>query len=205
MPLPCDTFPNGMPEKEALLEAILFLSGRPVKTADICARTGWSSDDVRAAAAGLERSLDERRGVMLLRVAGGYQLATRPELYEAVSWVRSGTEELSPMAMEVLAIVAFKQPVTRAEIEKLRGVSSERILSTLIQQGLVVDLGRKDSPGRPILYGTSSYFLECIAMDSIDDLADCLPAELRESENGGEEIQKMIREDMNGTTAKSNE
>lgn len=79
------------------------------------------------------------------------------------------------MALEVLAIVAFKQPITRAEIEKLRGVSSERILTSLVQQGLVVDLGRKDSPGRPILYGTSAYFLECIGMDSLADLAAHIP------------------------------
>ena len=82
------------------------------------------------------------------------------------------------MAMEVLAIIAFKQPVTRADVEKIRGVSSERLISALLQQNLIADLGRKDSPGRPILYGTSPYFLECLGIDSVDDLAERMPKEV---------------------------
>ena len=141
MPLPCG-IPARTHKPEALLEALLFLSGQPMTAADICAHTGWSREETEAAASALEQVLDERRGLKLIRVAGGYQLVTRPELYDAVKWVRTGAAELSPMALEVLAIVAFKQPVTRADIEKLRGVSSERILSSLLQQGLIVDLGR---------------------------------------------------------------
>lgn len=198
MPLPC-----GMPARthkpEALLEALLFLSGQPMTAADICAHTGWSREETEAAASALEQVLDERRGLKLIRVAGGYQLVTRPELYDAVKWVRTGAVELSPMALEVLAIVAFKQPVTRADIEKLRGVSSERILSSLLQQGLIVDLGRKDSPGRPIMYGTSAYFLECIGMDSLEELAGRVPPEL--TAPAGEEIQ----EDIDGKATEGNE
>ncbi|MDU3112983.1 MAG: SMC-Scp complex subunit ScpB, partial [Megasphaera sp.] len=84
--------------------------------------------------------------------------------------------------------VAFKQPVTRADIEKLRGVSSERALTSLVQQGLVVDLGRKDSPGRPILYGTSAYFLECIGMDSLADLAGRLSVDTTEDGPNGRTV-----------------
>ena len=80
------------------------------------------------------------------------------------------------MAMEVLAIIAFRQPVTRADIEKMRGVSSERSIQNLLQQGLIVDLGRKESPGRPILYGTSPYFLECLGINSLEELAAHIPA-----------------------------
>ena len=92
----------------------------------------------------------------------------------------NGEEGTVADGLEVLAIIAFKQPVTRADIEKLRGVSSERVLTSLVQQGLVVDLGRKDSPGRPILYGTSAYFLECIGMDSLADLAGRLSVDTTE-------------------------
>ena len=92
------------------------------------------------------------------------------------------------MALEVFAIVAFKQPITRAEIEKLRGVSSERVLTSLVQQGLVVELGRKDSPGRPILYGTSAYFLESIGMDSLADLAGRMPADITEDATDGRTV-----------------
>lgn len=158
----------------------------------ICEHTGWSEKETEEAAEKLGQLLrDEKRGLVLLKVAGGYQLATRPDLHDAIHWVRPGASELSPAALEVLAIVAFKQPLTRAEIEKLRGVSSERVLSSLVQQGLVVDLGRRESPGRPILYGTSAYFLECIGMDSLADLAGQVPE---------------ITEKIDGrTTAKSNE
>lgn len=158
----------------------------------IAEHTGWTEDKIDAAAAELETLLaDPRQGLQLLSVAGGYQLVTKPALHEAIHWLRPGASSLSPVALEVLAIVAFKQPITRAEIEKLRGVSSERVLSSLVQQGLVVDLGRKDSPGRPILYGTSAYFLECIGLDSLADLAGHVPE---------------ITEKLDGrTTAESNE
>lgn len=126
---------------------------------------------------------DQRRGLKVLRVAGGYQLVTRPELHDAIAWVRTAATALTPMALEVLAIVAFKQPVTRADVEKIRGVSSERLMASLVQQGLIVELGRKDSPGRPILYGTSAYFLECMGMDSLDDLAGHIPVQ-QEDTNG---------------------
>lgn len=203
MPLPCSTSPDKGPDKGALLEALLFLSGRPMKRDDICAHTGWSQKEAEEAAAALEQALGAGRGLMLLRVAEGYQLVTKPELYEAVRWERTGAAELSPMALEVLAIVAFKQPVTRADIEKLRGVSSERILSTLLQQGLIADLGRKDSPGRPILYGTSAYFLECIGMNSLDELAESLPPGL--IDGGEDKTGETLREDIDGTATKSNE
>lgn len=176
MPSPCDTHQIENMEPTAVLEALLFLSGQPMKISEIAAHTGWSPGRIQQIAKELETFLAaDGHGLTVLRVAGGYQLVTKPRLFEAIQWVRTGTTELSPMALEALAIVAFKQPITRAEIEKLRGVSSERILTSLVQQGLVVDLGRKDSPGRPILYGTSAYFLECIGMDSLADLAAHIP------------------------------
>lgn len=176
MPSPCDTHQIENMEPTAVLEALLFLSGQPMKISEIAAHTGWSPGRIQQIAKELETFLAaDGHGLTVLRVAGGYQLVTKLRLFEAIQWVRTGTTELSPMALEVLAIVAFKQPITRAEIEKLRGVSSERILTSLVQQGLVVDLGRKDSPGRPILYGTSAYFLECIGMDSLADLAAHIP------------------------------
>lgn len=174
--MPYDLFDKDKHESTALLEALLFLSGQPMSVADLCEHTGWTEVEVTAVAETLRQLLeDQRRGITVIRVAGGYQLVTKPPIYEAVNWVRRGNSELTPMALEVLSIVAFKQPVTRAEIEKIRGVSSERLIYTLMQQGLIVDLGRKDSPGRPILYGTSAYFLECMGMDSLTELSVKLP------------------------------
>lgn len=176
MPLPCDSLPESQAEPAAVLEALLFLSGQPVKSSDICSRTGWSMEKTDCTARELAQALQNRRsGLMLLKVAGGYQLVTKPALHEAVQWVRNGTTDISPMALEVLSIVAFKQPVTRADIEKLRGVSSEKILGTLVQEGLIMELGRRESPGRPILYGTTPYFLECMGVDSLADLERHVP------------------------------
>ena len=184
IPLPYDTRQTDTIEPTALLEALLFLSGDPMTVTAICAHTGWTQAETEATADRLQHLLSsQRRGV-----AGGFQLVTRPDLHDALQWVRTGTTELSSMALEVLAIVAFKQPITRAEIEKLRGVSSERVLTSLVQQGLVVELGRKDSPGRPILYGTSAYFLECIGMDSLADLAGHMPADITEDATDGRTV-----------------
>ena len=144
----------------------------------------------------LQRELQiQQRGIILINVAGGYQLATDPTLYEQIHWVKKETKELSTVAMEVLAIVAFKQPITRVEIEQIRGVSSERILGTLIHQGLIVDLGRKEVTGRPIMYGTSPYFLECLGINSVDELVASVNMTL----------QKETREDMDGTITKGDE
>lgn len=172
MQLPCDTRHADEIASTAMLEALLFLSGKSMSEQDIMDHTGWTAEQIHETADALSLELSKfSHGIMVIRVAGGYQLVTKPALFDAVQWVRTGTANLSATALEVLAIVAFKQPITRAEIEQLRGVSSERVLASLVQQGLVVDLGRRDTPGRPILYGTSAYFLECIGMDSLADLA----------------------------------
>lgn len=207
MPSPCDIHQVENMEPTAVLEALLFLSGQPMKIAEIAAHTGWSSSQIQQTAQALNTSLAAAgHGLTVLRVAGGYQLVTKPRLFEAIQWVRTGTTELSPMALEVLAIVAFKQPITRAEIEKLRGVSSERILTSLVQQGLVIDLGRKDSPGRPILYGTSAYFLECIGMDSLADLAAHIPESRTEALQPARELESTTNKgETDGKATESNE
>lgn len=196
MLLPCDTSNLKGLEPTAVLEALLFLSGQPMKTKDISNHTGWSAAKIEHIAEELGDILAKtNRGLTILRVAGGYQLVTKPALHEVVQWVRKGTTELTPMALEVLSIVAFKQPITRAEIEKLRGVSSERLLSTLLEEGLVTELGRKESPGRPIIYGTTPYFLECIGMDSLADLDQKVPLA----------ATTETTEDGHGTVTESNE
>lgn len=170
------------------MEGLLFLSGQPLTVKEICQHTGWTADETATVATELKLSLeDAKRGLTVLRVAGGYQLVTKPMLHPYIQWVRTSTTDLTPMALEVLAIIAFKQPITRAEIEKLRGVSSERVLNTLMQEGLITELGRKEGPGRPIIYGTTPYFLECMGMNSLADL------------------QEQTMEEANGTVTESHE
>lgn len=185
------------------MEALLFLSGQPLTSKEIGRHTGWTTAKIAAVAQELQTELAAaKRGLMVLQVAGGYQLVTKPALHQFVQWVRTGTTDLTPMGLEVLAIVAFKQPITRAEIEKLRGVSSERVLNTLIQEGLVLELGRKESPGRPIIYGTTPYFLECMGMDSLADLGQAIPASVTAE---AQKQTKETMEELNGTVTKSHE
>lgn len=159
------------PESIALLEALLFLCGEPIAWEDICNQLGWSPDGAKSCINELEQDLQARnRGVMLVRSAKGIQLVTKPELYQQIRWVKKEIKILSPMALETLSIVAFKQPVTRLEIEKIRGVASDRLVTMLLQQELICEVGRRNGPGRAILYGTTDYFLRCMGVDSLEAL-----------------------------------
>ena len=123
------------------------------------------------------RLTSEGSGLTVQKVAGGYQLVTRPEAYATVERLSQVTDRhLSAPTMETLSIIAFKQPITKPEIEQLRGVRVERALAKLLELGLICELGRKQVIGRPILYGTTATFLRCFGLDSLDDLPQ-LPAE----------------------------
>jgi segregation and condensation protein B len=120
---------------------------------------------------------DSKRGLILKKIAGGYKISTKPELYPYLSKIiypskRSG---LTQASLETLSIIAFKQPLTRGEIECIRGVKVDRTLTTLISRGLIREVGRLETPGRPILYGTTKQFLEYFGLDSVDQLVihDC--------------------------------
>ena len=125
----------------------------------------------------------EGSGLTVQRVAGGYQLVTRPEAYATVERLSQVTDRhLSAPTMETLSIIAFKQPITKPEIEQLRGVRVERALAKLLELDLICELGRKQVIGRPILYGTTATFLRCFGLDSLDDLPQ-LPTTEDEAES----------------------
>ncbi len=107
----------------------------------------------------------------MIRVAGGYQLRTRPEFAEVVSaFLRPASQRLSRQALETLAIVAYQQPITLAEIEAVRGVHSDAVLKTLVERELVSEAGRKEAPGRPRLYQTTEYFLKHFGLADLSEL-----------------------------------
>ncbi|MFW6076098.1 MAG: SMC-Scp complex subunit ScpB [Chloroflexota bacterium] len=157
----------------ALLEALLFAAGEPV-TVDIIARTlEWKPGQVRAQLDALERQLvEERRGVVLVRHDDGYQLATAPRFGPVVTRLLSVERvvRISDPALETLAIIAYRQPVTRAEIEQVRGVDSSGVLSTLLARDLVEVKGQRQSPGTPNEYGTTDAFLMHFGITSLDEL-----------------------------------
>jgi segregation and condensation protein B len=173
---------------KAIVEALIFASPEPVtkKTLYKLLETE-PREDVDAALTAVRADYDAPRGLQLVEVAGGYQITTRPELHE---WVRKlfhdrTTQKLSVQSLETLAVIAYKQPVTAAEIAEIRGVtSSGGVLATLLERHLIKTVGRKPVVGRPFMYATTREFLERFGLSDLGDLpkveemADALGFEL---------------------------
>lgn len=158
--------------RASILEAVLFAAGLPLtvsKLAEIIEAPEW---EVQEALTQLEHILSERgSGIFLRRSAGGYQLVTHPN---AFPWVKKLSETVQPTlsasAMETLAIIAYKQPITKQEVEHIRGVRAERSIARLLELELICEMGRKQVVGRPILYGTTDLFLRAFGLQQIEDL-----------------------------------
>jgi len=155
---------------EQTLEALLFVAERPLSRREIATLAGVDRETVDARLGDLEGSL-RRRGIRLVVAGDRVELATTPEAGGLVArYVGADATRLSPSALETLAIVAYRQPVTKAAVERIRGVDSEYTLRSLLHRRLVVELGRAETPGRPFLYGTGFEFLERFSLTSLDDL-----------------------------------
>ncbi len=179
----------------AILESFLFLKGDPASCQEIREKFNWTEEKTELVLQQLAVQLSAaERGIMLHRRAAMVQLVTKPELYEMLRTVQPNVLKLKPMSMEVLAVVAYRQPVTKQEIEQIRGVSSDRLLEQLQQLGLVEEKGRLNGPGKPILYGTTSHFLTCTGISSLEELLAELP-----------ESWKAKLEEQDGTLAESTE
>ncbi|PLX84712.1 MAG: SMC-Scp complex subunit ScpB [Desulfuromonas sp.] len=159
-------------ELKGTIESLLFASAEPLVPERLAEILEIDLEDLETVLAEMEEHFRQGHGLLLERVAGGLQFRTRPEHGE---WVRrlhrSRPFRFSRAALETLAIIAYRQPITRAEVEYLRGVDSGGVLKTLMEKHLVRILGKKDSPGRPMIYGTTRGFLELFGLR---DLA-CLP------------------------------
>ncbi len=172
-PSPAES-PTPEPGREHLrraVECVLLVSGGPVTPDQLKETLGVSAEIVRDVLLDLTRDYAER-GLQVQAVAGGYQLCTRPEFSEYVQrFLRlDHSEPLSQAALETLAIVAYRQPVTRAEIEAVRGVRCEYILDRLLERHLIREVGRRPTLGRPILYGTSEGFLRHFGLHDLEAL-----------------------------------
>lgn len=170
----------------AACEAILFSSGEPLEASRIADALELDIETVTAALWELSNLLDEREsGICLLRLGSKYQLCSRVEYAQQIRSVLDIKKNtpLSPAAFEVLAVVAYNQPVTKAYVEQIRGVDCSGVISTLCQRGLLEEKGRLDLPGRPLLYGTTPDFLRCFCLSSLADLP-----ELPERNENPEEI-----------------
>ncbi len=166
---------DALPDRNplAILEALLFVSEAPIPLERIEeVLEGHSKVEVTGLLADLqEKCRQEDRGVFLVEIAGGYRLATKPELAPWVQRLRgSKPARLSKAALETLAIIAYKQPITKPEVETIRGVMIDGVLKTLVERDLIRVLGRKPEVGRPILYGTSRAFLEYFGFKDLSEL-----------------------------------
>lgn len=168
----------------SLTEAILFASGEPLEVARIAEALETDIETTQIILSNYTKALDERHsGLCLLKLDDRYQLCTRLEYAEKIRSVLEIKRNmpLSQAAFEVLAVVAYNQPVTKSYIEQVRGVDCSGVLSTLSIKGLVEEKGRLDLPGRPLLYGTTPEFLRCFCLSSLSDLPN-LPDKNDESD-----------------------
>jgi segregation and condensation protein B len=168
-----------------LVEAALFVSSEPVKPQEIARAFGVDAWAAEEALEDLVNSYGRREhtGLQVIRVAGGYQITTRPDLSEDIARFLASPNKkarLSKPALETLAIVAYQQPVTVADLEAVRRVSVDGVLKTLMERGLVQEVGRKQVPGRPILYGTTDDFLHYFGLHALDDLPPLEDVEVAE-------------------------
>ena len=162
-----------MTELAKIIEAILFVSGEPVQLGAVARALEVTELEVSAAADELASDYDyNRRGICLKRFGSHIQLSTRPDYAPQIEKLLQPIQKqsLSQAALETLAVVAYKQPVTRLEIEAVRGVKCDYSVQSLMNKGLIEEVGRKETLGRPILYGTTDAFLSHFGLTSLEDL-----------------------------------
>lgn len=179
-------------EYQAVIEAVLFASGEPVSIDRLAEILELDKPTVLKLAKSLQERLEQKdSGVCLLRIDNQFQMASKPEYGDIIRKVMDMRRNvpLSPAAMEVLSIVAYNQPVTKAFIEQIRGVDCSGVLQSLTVKELVEEKGRLELPGRPLLYGTTDNFLRCFQLSSLDDLPP-LPEKEKAQESSEEEEQE---------------
>ena len=159
--------------EKALLEAILFLESEPVELKSLAKIAGLSTDQTRTVIKELIKDHQApHHGLEITEIGNGYQIAPKQELWDQLRdrYGKKNDQKLSRAAMETLSIVAYSQPITRGEIENLRGVGADNMIKLLLSRGLIAEVGKKDAPGRPIQYGTTKEFLKTFRLASIGDL-----------------------------------
>ena len=160
-------------QKKSVLEALLFLSGEPVTLSAIKDVVGLPEPEIKSLMDELVMQYRERNGgLFIAEIANGYQMVTNPGYSEWVIKFRSTqlSSRLSMPALETLSIIAYKQPIIKAEIEELRGVNSDSAVKTLVEKRLIKVIGRKEAPGRPFLYGTTKEFLQYFGLKDLTEL-----------------------------------
>ncbi|NWF99154.1 MAG: SMC-Scp complex subunit ScpB [Nitrospirae bacterium] len=158
---------------KSILEALLFLSGEVLTISSVKDIINLPENDIKNLFAELIKEYNEKNsGILIAEIAGGYQMVTNPWYAEWIKKFKNThfSNRLSMPALETLAIIAYKQPIIRAEIEQIRGVNSDSAIRTLYEKRLIKIMGRKEGPGRPFLYGTTREFLQYFGLKDLTDL-----------------------------------
>lgn len=159
-------------ETKAIIECLLFVSNKPLELKTMSKVICISEDDISKLLLEIKEELNQKnRGLQLLESESGFQLVTKPQYYNYIKKLyKPSFAALSQAATETLAIVAYKQPITRMELEAIRGVKSDSVLTTLQEKDLIKVLGKKEVPGNPVLYGTTNKFLSSFGLNSLEEL-----------------------------------
>jgi segregation and condensation protein B len=176
-------------EKEtALIEAVLYLESDPVDEGALCRISGLAKDVVQSALNDLgEKYAREESGLELSRIGGGIMISPKKEYWDNLKerYGKKNEAKISRAAMETLSIIAYSQPITRAEIEAIRGVSADNMIRLLLEKELIKETGKKDVPGKPTQYGTTKEFLKIFRLSSIADLPKLSESEIDRFELDG--------------------
>ncbi len=180
----------------AVIEAVLFAMGEAVPVRKLSELIEADDKDTIAILEEMKDQMDgSDRGVTLTQVGDSYQMCSKQELYEyLIALTKSDRKSsLSDSALEVLSIIAYKQPITRLDVEKIRGVNSDHAINRLVECDLVRELGRLDAPGKPILFGTTDQFLRSFGVKSLEDLPELSQVQIEEfKEQAEQEVQLKL-------------
>lgn len=185
-----------MEKKKAILESILFSMGTSVDISQLAEVIEENKKTTRKLLVQLKEEYDkEDRGITLMELEDSYQMCTKPDMYEYLIKIAKTPKKfvLTDTVLETLSIVAYKQPVTRIEIEKIRGVSCDHAINKLIEYDLITEVGRLDAPGRPLLFGTTEQFLRSFGVKSLEELPELNPDRMAEfKEQAEQEVQLKL-------------
>ena len=186
-------------EQEAVIEAVLFTMGKAVELEKLALAIGQDRETARQAVERLkERYEKDKRGMEIVQLEDSYQMCTRTGFYENLIRVAAAPKKqvLTEVMLETLSIIAYKQPVTKLEIEKIRGVKSDHAVNRLVEYNLVYEVGRMDAPGRPALFATTEEFLRRFGVGGLSDLPHMNPEQEEEIKAEVEEELQMKLEDL---------
>ena len=161
-----------------ILESILFTMGKSVEIKTLAEALKLTQEEIKQ----ILQDMEKQRGIQLVFLEDSVQLCTKPQYYEYLIRIASRPQKqvLSDSVLETLSIVAYKQPVTRGEIERIRGVKSDHAIAKLMDYDLIEEIGRLDAPGRPVLFATTEEFLRCFGVSSVAELPQAAPEQIME-------------------------